>query len=279
MPGTSKTKKLIIHILLILICLCFLYPIIIMLLGSFKTQVELSNNPAGLPSSLNFQNYIDVFNHKNGLLVKGFFNSVYISVVTVVITLFLSALAAFAFAKFRFKGRNLIFALLMATMMIPGEVTMTPLYLMMSKVGLLNTYAIQILPSVANVFAMFMLRQYMLTIPDEIIQAARIDGASDWQTFIKVIIPTSTPVLSALGILVFLQKWNEYLWPNIMISNEEKLPILNLIPRLSEGTSVITPSWHLIMTGCVVATLPLIIVFCIFQKSFMASVVLGSVKE
>lgn len=278
MAGTLKKNKLLIHILLILTSLCFLYPIIVMFLGSFKTQVELSNNPAGLPAGLYLQNYISVFTYKDRLLVRGFFNSVFVSVVTVIITLFLASLAAFAFSKFRFKGRDLIFTLLMATMMIPSEVTITPLYLLMSKVGLLNTYAIQILPSVANVFAMFMLRQYMFSIPDEIIQAARIDGANDWQTFIRIIIPASTPVLSALGILVFLQKWNDFLWPNIMISSEEKLPILNLIPRLTVGT-MYTPQWHLILTGCVVATLPLIIVFCIFQKHFMASVVLGSVKE
>lgn len=279
MLNIIKKKKLIIHFLLILVCICFLYPILIMFLGSFKDQVELSNNPAGLPSSFNLENYINAFKYKDGILVRGFFNSVFVSVVTVLITLFLAALAAFAFAKFRFKGRNLIFALLMATMMIPGEVTMTPLYLMMSKVKLLNTYAIQILPSIANVFAMFMLRQYMLSIPDELIHAARIDGANNWQIFTKIILPTSTPVLSALGILVFLSKWNDYLWPNIMVSSEEKLPILNLIPRITVGTTVYTPSWHLILTGCVVATLPLIIVFCMFQKSFMASVVLGSVKE
>ena len=190
MLKTLKKKKILIHILLIIACLIFLYPYIIMILGSFKSQVELSNNPAGLPESFNFSNYISVFKYNDGVLVRGFFNSVFISVVTVVLTLFLAALAAFAFAKYRFKGRNLIFSLLMATMMIPGEVTITPLYLMMSKVGLLDTYAIQILPSVANVFAMFMMRQYMLSVPDEIIQAAKIDGANDWQVFIRVVIPT-----------------------------------------------------------------------------------------
>lgn len=273
-----KKRRLIAHFLIILTCLIILYPIFIMLLGSFKTQTELSNNPAGMPKSFAPTNYIDAYNYKNGALVKGFFNALYVSAVTVILTLFISALAAFAFAKYKFKGRNLIFTLLMATMMIPGEVTLTPLYLMMSKMNMLNTYAVQILPSIANVFAMFMLRQYMFSIPDEMIQAARIDGAGNWSIFSKIVLPTSAPVLSALGILVFLNKWNEYLWPNIMVSDEGKLPILVLIPRITVGT-VYTPQWHLIMTGCVIATMPLFIVFCIFQKKFMASVLLGSVKE
>lgn len=273
-----RRSKLISHILIIILCLIVLYPIIVMIMGSFKTQTELSNNPAKLPSGFYIQNYIDVNNYKGGALIRGFFNSLFVSIVTTLLTLFLAAMAAFAFAKYKFKGRNILFALLMATMMVPGEVTLTPLYLLMSKAKMLNTYSVQILPSVANVFAMFMLRQYMLSVPDEIIQAGRIDGAGNWKIFTNIVIPISTPVLSALGILVFLNKWNEYLWPNIMVTDEAKLPILVLIPRITVGTAY-TPQWHLILTGCVIATVPLFVVFCIFQKQFMASVLLGSVKE
>ena len=191
----------------------------------------------------------------------------------------ISSLAAYAFAKCEFKGQRLIFTLLLATMMIPQELTIPPLYLMLSRVKMLNTYSVQILPSVANVFALFMLRQYMLSIPNGILQAAKIDGAGHWQTFIRIMLPMITPVLSALGILVFLGKWNDYLWPSIMVNNERLLPILVILPRLTVGTNAFSVPWELILAGCSVATVPLFIVFFIFQKQFMATVVLGSVKE
>ncbi|TVY07502.1 carbohydrate ABC transporter permease [Paenibacillus cremeus] len=277
---TSKQwQQIIIHLLLAVVVVFSVYPLLIMLVGSFKTAEELSANPAGLPHHPTFDNYLRLFNYNSNTLVRSFINSIYVSTAHTILTILVSALAAFAFAKYKFKGRSWMFVALLATMMVPGELSIPPLYIMFSRIGWLNSYAVQIFPGIASVFAMFMMRQYMLSIPDALIEAAKMDGARHWRIFSSIILPVSSPVIGALAILTFLHKWNDFLWPLIMINKQKFMPIMVILPTLNEKDSVWSIPWELIMTGCVVVTLPLIIVFLRFQDKFMSSVTMGAVKE
>jgi len=265
--------------ILVAVSFFFLIPIVLMLLNSFKTSAEMAGNAWGFPSQWTVENYVSLVDFNKGLIVRTFFNSVYISVSYTVLTLFVSSLAAYVFSKLRFKGSNIVFIVFLATMMIPREITMPAIFLMFARAGLLNSYVIQILPGVANVFCLFMLKQYIDEIPDTILEAATIDGASRLRLYRSMILPLAKPALGAMAILVFLEKWNDYLWPSVLLTKREVMPIMVILPTLNVGTSMYAIPWNLIMTGCVIVTIPLVIVFLAFQEQFMSSVTIGAVKE
>ena len=264
---------------LIAVSFFFLIPIVLMLLNSFKTSAEMAGNAWGFPREWTVENYVSLVDFNKGLIVRTFFNSVYVSVSYTVLTLFVSSLAAYVFSKLRFKGSNIVFVVFLATMMIPREITMPAIFLMFARAGLLNSYVIQILPGVANVFCLFMLKQYIDEIPDTILEAATIDGASRLRLYRSMILPLAKPALGAMAILVFLEKWNDYLWPSVLLTKREVMPIMVILPTLNVGTSMYAIPWNLIMTGCVIVTIPLVIVFLAFQEQFMSSVTIGAVKE
>jgi ABC-type glycerol-3-phosphate transport system permease component len=274
-------KKIIItatHATLILFCLVMIYPVFIMIAGSLKSAEELALNVSGLPKNLTIENYSRLFFFNSGLIIRTFSNSVFVATSYTLLTVLVASLAGFAFAKFRFWGRDVMFLLLLVTMMIPAELNITPLYLLFSKLGWLDTYEVQIFPGIANVFSLFLMRQYMITIPDSLIEAARIDGASDFSIFGQVMIPISMPAIGALAILQFLHKWNELLFPRIMLTKEKLMPIMVILPTLNEIESARSVPWELVLAGCTLVTVPLIIVFLVFQDKFLSSVTLGAVK-
>lgn len=164
-------------------------------------------------------------------------------------------------------------------MMVPGELTMPAIFLMFSKMKMLNTYAIQIFPGIANSFCLFMLKQYIESLPDSLLEAARIDGAGHFYVFRKIVLPLAKPAIGALTILTFLGKWNDYLWPHTLLTKIEVMPIMVVLPTLNTSTSTYSIPWELVLSGCTVVTLPLIVVFLIFQEQFMSSVTIGAVKE
>jgi len=256
-----------------------LLPLWVMLADSLKTGSEIAVNSWGFPREPTFANYTNLIGYNSGIMVRTFANSVFISTTYTLLTLLLSSLAAFAFSKYRFFGRNILFALLISTMMIPSELTMPAIYLMFAKVKMLNTYTIQIFPGAANAFCLFMLKQYMESLPDSLMEAARIDGAGHVYVFRKIILPLSAPALGALAVLTFLAKWNDYLWPHTLLTKTDVMPIMVVLPTLNTSTSFYSIPWELILAGCMVVTLPLIIVFLIFQEQFMASVMMGATKE
>jgi len=264
---------------LVLVSFFFLAPMILMMLNSFKTNAEMAGNSWGLPRVWTLENYVSLVEFNRGLMVRTFFNSVYVSVSYTILTLIVSSLAAYVFSKLKFKGSNVIFIIFLATMMIPREITMPAIFLMFARVGMLNTYSIQILPGVANVFCLFMLKQYMDQIPNTILEAATIDGAGKLRLYSKIVVPLARPALGAMAILVFLEKWNDYLWPSVLLTRREVMPIMVILPTLNVGTSMYAIPWNLIMTGCAIVTLPLVVVFLIFQEQFMSSVTIGAVKE
>ena len=278
----SKRKKLgtvvAVNLVIIFACLVAIYPVFIMVSGAFKTSQELAHNAAGLPIKATIENFSRLINYNSGLIVRTFGNSILVASLYTALCCALASMAAYAFAKFRFPGRNAIFLFLLVTMMIPAELNITPLYLIFSKIGWLNTYRVQIIPGAANVFALFLLRQSMMSIPDSLIEAARIDGAGEFKIFRKIVLPVSVPSIGALAILQFLSKWNELLYPKIMLTKEKLMPIMVILPTLNETDSARSVPWELVLAGCTLVTIPLIIVFLLFQDKFLSSVTLGAVK-
>lgn len=278
-----KTKRnagrVILIFIFIILAVLALAPIVLMVLNSFKSSEELARNAWRFPEIPTIDNYKQLLEFNSGIIQRTFLNSLFVSITTMVCTIIVSSLAAYAFAKFNFKGKNILFLLLLGTMMIPGEITLPAIYLMFSKVGMLNTYAIQILPGIANVFSLFLLKQYMESVPDSVLEAARIDGASPTQIYRKIMLPMVTPAIGSLAILTFLQKWNDYLWPSMLLTKKEVMPIMVILPTLNVENNMFSIPWNIIMAGCTIVTLPLIIVFIIFQEQFMASVAMGAVKE
>ncbi len=273
-----RRGNLIVHLILLVVVAASLYPFALMLSNSFKSNTEVLQNPAGLPELFTIESYRQLFSYEGNQVMRSFFNSVFISTVSTVLAVILAGMAAFAFAKLTFKGRDPIFAILLATMMVPWEVTLPPLYIMFARIGWLNSYQVQILPSVASVFGLFMIRQYMLSIPGELLEAARLDGANVWQQMWQIVMPLSTPVLGAFAILNFINRWNDYLWPLIVVTDPAYRPIMAMLPTIKDPFVGFFTPWGMVMAGCVLVTIPLITVFLIFQDKFMSGVVIGATK-
>jgi ABC-type glycerol-3-phosphate transport system permease component len=254
-----------------------LYPVIMMIINSFKVRAEIFRNPAGLPQNWTLYNYANIFNLHSGLL-QNFVNSVVISLASTLIAVFLCSLGAYAFAKYHFKGRELIFAILLGTMMVPGEIIIPGQYIMFAHMGWLNTLRVMILPGAVSVFGLFFIRQYMLTVPTELIEAAWVDGAGHFKTFWSIMLPASIPALGAYAIMHFMGSWNDYLWPMMVATKKEVQPIVVVLPQLVDTKIGFVPEWGLIMAGCVLSTLPIIGVFLAFQDWFLQSIVIGAVK-
>lgn len=275
----ARKQTIALNAVLLLFSCVMLYPILLMFFDSFKTAQELSSNPAWIPQQPTVQNYIDLFHYNGGQIIRTFFNSVFVASIHTILVLLVSSLAAFAFAKYRFKGKNAIFFILLATMMIPGELLIPPTYILFAKIGWISTLKIQIIPGIAKVLSLFLMRQYMMSVPDSLLEAGRLDGAGHIQLFLRIMLPTSTPVLATVAILDFLAKWNDYLWPSIMVSNPDKLPIMVILPTLTKDGNLFSIPWELVLTGCVVATVPIMILFLSFSNKVMSSMTAGSIKE
>ena len=255
-----------------------LYPFGLMVLNSFKGNTEVFRNPGGWPAQFTLESYRQLFTYQGNQVTRSFFNSVFIASASTIIAVVLAGMAGFAFAKLRFRGRDLLFAALLGTLMVPSEVTLPPLYIMFARLQWLNTYQVQIIPTVASVFGLFMIRQYMFSIPDELLEASRLDGASRWQQFWQIVVPVSAPILGAFAILHFISMWNSYLWPLIVATNPDVQPIMTLLPTIKDPLVGFFTPWGMVMAGCVLVTVPLVIVFLLFQDKFVSGVVVGSTK-
>lgn len=278
--GKRWTPATIVLLIVLLVCsFVSIYPFFIMFSGAFKTTTELATNASGFPIQPTIENFPRLWNYNSGTITRTFINSVFVSTVYTIGALILASLAAFVFAKFNFRGKNFLFNFLLATMMVPMEVNMTPLFIMFSKVGWLNSYQVQILPGIANVLSMYMLKQYIEGLPDAVLESAMIDGASLRTLYRRIVMPMVSPALATLVIINFMGKWNDYLMPRTMITKYEYMPIMVILPTLNDTGGVFAISWELIMAGCTLVTIPLLLVYLKFQDKFMASVIMGAVKE
>lgn len=268
-PNRKKTGS---HLVLGLMAVTMLVPFLWMVLASFKPLQEAGNvNP--FPSEWHPENYIQVF--KQVPFAKYYFNSVFIAAWVTFLTCLTSALTAFAFARLRWKGKDTIFKLYLGTMMIPGVVTMIPNYTLMVKLHLLDSYLGLIVPASFSAFGVFLLRQFMLTIPPALDEAASIDGATPWHIFSEIILPLSKAGLVTLAIFTFMGTYGSFYWPLIMIKSEylRTLPIGMLFFDSAYGKQT-----NLIMAASVMNIVPLIILFIFSQKFLVRGIQLGAVK-
>ncbi|WP_246943832.1 carbohydrate ABC transporter permease [Bacillus pinisoli] len=203
------------------------------------------------------------------------FNSLFVSTTYTIIALFVSTLAAYAFAKFRFRGRNLIFTIFLISMMVPYHATIIPLFKMMASLGWLNTYQALILPNLAYPFAIFLMRQNLLAFPDSLIEAGRIDGAGEWKIFFRIVLPSMKPALAATAIFLFMFQWNNFLWPLIAVSSTDMYTFPVALSSLF-GLSRI--DYGQVMAGVTIATVPIIIFFLALQRQFISGMLGSAVK-
>jgi multiple sugar transport system permease protein len=191
------------------------------------------------------------------------------------IAVVLNTMAGYAFAKLRFVGRERVFQLLLGALVIPGQVTMIPLFAIVKSLGLVSTYGGVIIPTMASVFGIFLVRQYALSLPDELLEAARIDGASEWRIFRSVVVPLLKPILITLGILTFLATWNDFMWPLIVLTEQK----LHTLPVALAGLSrEHVQDNELMMAGAVITIVPVLVLFLALQRYYIAGILAGSVK-
>lgn len=258
----------------ILLAVIALIPFLWMISTSFKSRGALMSIPIEwIPENPTWDAYIKVFSKFP--FAKTIANSLFISVSYTAITLLSAAKAAFAFAKLRFTGSRVIFGGYLATMMIPTQVTMIPLFVIMTKLGLKDTYASVIMPSIFRPFAIFLLVQQMRTIPEDLLAAARIDGAGVFQVFRKIALPLCVPSLATLSITTFMESWNDYLWPLLMLGDKNKmtLPI-----ALSTLNGQYATEYNVLMAGSLISMVPIIVIYMIAQKQFKSGMMAGGIK-
>lgn len=268
--------KLILYIVLSLGAFLMVLPFIWTVLSSLKNMKQtFAVPPTILPDRVIWENYPESLSALP--FGRAYFNSIYIAVIVTVIQLFTASMAGYAFAKLKFRGHNLVFILFLATMMIPSQVTMIPLFIIMKNLGLLGTHMSLILPaSLFNAFGVFLMRQFIASLPDELEEAAIIDGASVPQIFFRIVLPLVKPSLAAFGIFVFLGQWNNFLYPLIFLNRTESFTV-PLLLNFFKGTYA--TDYPLLMAGTVISILPVLVVYMFFQKQIIQGIAITGMKN
>jgi multiple sugar transport system permease protein len=259
---------------LILGAILAVIPLLWMVSASFMAPGEASTFPPPLlPRRATLEHYEALFTRLD--LGRYLVNSAIVALTVTVVSLAINSMAGYAFAKLRFRGRERVFRLLATGLVVPVQVSMLPLFLLMKQLGLVNTYWGVIIPSLASIFGIFLVRQYALSIPDDLLDAARIDGAGEMRIYWAIVVPTILPILATLSIWTFLATWNDFMWPLIVLSDESRytLPVAlaNLVGEHVQDT-------ELMMAGSVLTVLPVMLVFLFLQRYYIQGVMAGSVK-
>lgn len=277
---TNKVNKkisfshILVYIILSLGSIIMLFPFVWMILTSFKTQAEAIRIPIQFfPSSFRIANYIQVF--EKIPFSRMYINTILNTLIIVVVQLIICSMAAYAFARIKFPGKDILFGLLLSVLMIPASFFIIPQYLIIQKLGLLNTLVALFLPNLFSIFGTFLLRQFFMSLPKELEDAARIDGCNTFMIFTKIMLPLVRSGLIALGILVFRFAWNDLMWPMIVNTSAEKM---TLAAGLSYMKGQFATDYPSTMAGSVMAVLPLLIVFVIFQKQFIEGIASQGIK-
>jgi len=264
-----------IYVLLTIGLVAMIGPFVWMLLGSLKTQRELLQiPPTWLPEDPTTANYTRLFDRLD--FPRYFWNSTLIAVMITLSNLVFCSMMGYALAKLRFFGRDKLLLLVLGTMLIPGSVTLVPLFVLMSKLNLVDNIFAVILPAAAGPVGVFLMRQFMLSIPDELLEAGRVDGAGEFFLFWKVVIPLSAPALAALAILTFLPAWNALLWPLVVLTSEENFTLPVALAIFARGQ--FAADYGLLMAGSVVLVVPVILLFLLLQRHFTQSFTMSGIK-
>jgi multiple sugar transport system permease protein len=275
LKSLSILKSISVHVIIYAMAAAVLVPFIWMILTSLKDMSEIFvYPPKWLPKKFNFQNYVNAF--QAAPFGRYYMNSVFVAITVTIGQLITCSMAAFAFARLHFWGRDTLFFVFLGTMMIPYNVTMIPSFMMLYWLGWIDSYQALIVPGLASAFGTFLLRQFFLTIPRELEEAAYIDGATKSQVLRKVIIPLSKPALATLAIFTFMGVFNDFIWALIVL-NSESLRTVQL--GLSIFRDRYLTQWDLLMAGSVTAVFPILIVFFFAQKYFIQGITLSGIKE
>ncbi|MGD1815794.1 MAG: carbohydrate ABC transporter permease [Pleomorphochaeta sp.] len=262
------------HIIVILLAMFCLFPVVWVFLSSFKPQSELFKIPMTfLPKNWTILNYIEALKH--GSFITYFSNTLFVAVVSTVITVLINIMCGYALAKYIFPGRNLIFSIMIGTLMIPLQVIMIPIFLQLKRLGMLNSLWGIIIPPAATPTGIFLARQYMVNLPNSMIESARIDGAKEFFIFRTIIIPLSKPIVATIAIFSFMWRWNDYLWPLIVITDNDKQ---TLQQALANFVGQLQINWSNLLAMTTISIIPVIVVFLIFQRYFMSGITTGAVK-
>lgn len=249
-------------------------PFLWMLSSSFKTLEQVSEIPIRwIPQQFHVENYAEVF--RVVPMARFLANSLFVSTVSTAATLFVCSLAAYAFARMEFKGRDALFFCYLATMMVPGQVTMIPNFILMKYLGWIDTYYALIVPGIFSAFGVFMMRQFFLTIPKELEEAAIIDGCGRFRTYWSIVLPLAKPAFVTLGIFTFLQEWNSFLWP-LIVTNKVDLQTVQVGLRTFQGE--FGTQWNLLMAGTVIAEIPIIAMYIFAQRYIIAGIATSGIK-
>ncbi len=249
-------------------------PLLWMISASLMPQGEATAFPPRLvPSRITLEHYRALFTNLN--LGRAFLNSMFVATVGTVLSLLFNSMAGYAFAKLRFRGRDRTFGLLIAAMVIPAQVAMLPLFLLLKSIGLVNTWLGVLIPYMAGIYSVFLVRQFMLSIPDDLLAAARIDGASEWRIYWSIVLPVARPVLATLAIFTFMNAWNDFMWPLIVLTDDDKYTMPLAIANLSGEHA---PDLELMMASAVLTVIPVLTLFFVLQKQYIAGLTSGSVK-
>ncbi len=269
-----KRTTILINATLIVVAVLVAFPLLWMLSVSFMPRGMASTYPPPLlPLTPTFENYRELFTRHAAL--NYMVNSAVVATLATAIALVLNTLAGYAFAKLRFRGREQLFRVLLGALVIPGQVTMIPLFAMVKSMGLVSTYGGVIIPMMTSVFGIFLIRQYALSLPDELLEAARIDGASEWRIFRSIVVPLLAPILITLGILTFLATWNDFMWPLIVLTEQK----MHTLPVALAGLSrEHVQDNELMMAGAVITVIPVLVLFLALQRYYIAGILAGSVK-
>ncbi|HEY0373019.1 MAG TPA: carbohydrate ABC transporter permease [Thermoanaerobaculia bacterium] len=267
-------KRLLVHLALILGAIATVIPLAWMVSASLMPQGEATSFPPHLvPSHITFAHYQTLYTNLN--LGRAFLNSLFVALVGTMLSLLFNSMAGYAYAKLHFRGRDSLFTMMVASLGIPAQVAMLPLFLLLKSMGLINTWLGVLIPYMAGIYGVFLVRQFMLSIPDDLLAAARIDGASEWRIYWSVILPVARPVLATLAIFSFMSAWNDFMWPLIILTDDDKYTLPVAVANLSGEHFA---DLELMMAAAVLTVIPVLALFFALQKQYIAGMMAGSVK-
>jgi multiple sugar transport system permease protein len=270
----SRVQNVVRLVLLLALAAFALFPLGWMLSVSFMTPGEASRFPPPLlPEAPGLSAYRALFETTG--IARYFVNSLIVATLGTMLSLAFNGAAGYAFAKLRFRGRDRIFQLLLAALVIPAQVTMLPLFLMLKELGMINSFAGVLVPVATSIFGIFLVRQYALSIPDELLEAARVDGAGEGRIFLQIVVPALTPILITLALFTFLAVWNDFMWPLIVLTDQENYTLPVALAALSREH---VQDNELMMAGSVLTVIPVLALFLALQRYYLQGLLAGSVK-
>jgi multiple sugar transport system permease protein len=273
--GRGRFSRSWLYLVLIVGLVAVITPFVWMVLGSFKSEGELRRSPpTWWPQNASFDNYTQLFSRLN--FGRYFFNSTTVAVTVTIGNLLFCSMLGYALAMLEFKGKRALFALVIGTLLIPGVVTFVPLFVLVANAGLVDTLPGLFLPFLVTPFGVFLMRQFILGLPRELLDAGRVDGAGELRIFGRIFLPLCGPALATLGILTFLGSWNNFLWPLVVAQTEDKYTLPVALALYSTGQN--STQYGLLLAGATVVLLPVLVVFLIFQRRFIEGIATTGIK-